>query len=138
MATGITVHDQAIAKYGEFKKQSNASKFIIFKIDAGKVVVDGDMSEDTNYETFVQLLPSSDCRYAVYKMNYTTNDGRPQTKLVFISWAPDTAPVKSKMVYAGSKDALTRALEGIMVKVSGTDLSEVAESVLQDACKRLG
>jgi hypothetical protein len=42
------------------------------------------------------------------------------------------------MIYAGSKDALTRALEGIMVKVAGTDHSEVSESVVGDACKRLG
>jgi len=138
MATGVTVHDDAISKYAEFKKQSNPSKFIIFKIDSGKVVLDGETSEDSVYETFLSRLPGADCRYAVYKMNYTTNDGRAQTKLVFISWAPDTAPVKAKMIYAGSKDALNRALEGIMVKVSGTDFSEVAESVLQDACKRLG
>lgn len=56
----------------------------------------------------------------------------------FFPRAPDSSPVKKKMIYAGSKDALTRALEGIMVKVSGTDLSEVADSVLNDACKRLG
>lgn len=86
MATGVSVHDQAIAKYAEFKKSSNAGKFIIFKIEDGKVVVDGDISEDSVYENFLTHLPADDCRYAVYKKDYTTNDGRPQTKLVFISW----------------------------------------------------
>jgi cofilin len=154
MATGVSVHDEAIAKYGEFKKSSSSKRFIIFKIHDGKIVVDGEMSEDTNYQSFVDLLPADDCRYAVYKKDYTTNDGRNQTKLVFISWydllvyflfffifcsrAPDSSPVKKKMIYAGSKDALTRGLEGIMVKVAGTDYSEVSESVLNDACKRLG
>jgi hypothetical protein len=42
------------------------------------------------------------------------------------------------MVYAGSKDALTKAFMGISVKVSGSDLSEVSESVLDDSCRRLG
>lgn len=42
------------------------------------------------------------------------------------------------MIYAGSKDALTRALEGIMVKVAGTDRSEVTENILEESCRRLG
>ncbi len=52
--------------------------------------------------------------------------------------APDSSPVKKKMIYAGSKDALTRALEGIMVKVAGTDRSEVTENILEESCRRLG
>jgi cofilin len=86
MSTGVSVHDDAIAKYSEFKKSSNASRFIIFKIEDGKVVVDGEMSESPVYEDFLNRLPADDCRYAVYKKDYTTNDGRSQTKLVFISW----------------------------------------------------
>ncbi len=86
MATGVSVHDDAIAKYAEFKKSSNASRYIIFKIVDGKIVLDGDMSEERNYEVFLDQLPVDDCRYAVYKKDYTTHDGRPQTKLVFISW----------------------------------------------------
>jgi cofilin len=86
MATGISVHDQAIAKYNEFKKNSNPGRFIIFKIQDGKVVLDGDISEDPDYQNFLNLLPSDDCRYAVYKRVFTTVDGRQNEKLVFISW----------------------------------------------------
>lgn len=81
------MHDEAIGKYSEFKKSSNPSRYIIFQIVDGKVVVDGDASDDTNYENFLSRLPADDCRYAVYKKDYTTNDGRPQQKLVFISWS---------------------------------------------------
>lgn len=38
---------------------------------------------------------------------------------------PDTAKVRSKMLYASSKDALRRTLVGIAIEVQGTDLSEV-------------
>lgn len=38
---------------------------------------------------------------------------------------PDTAKVRSKMLYASSKDALRRNLVGIAIEVQGTDLSEV-------------
>lgn len=40
------------------------------------------------------------------------------------------------MVYAGSKDALTRALVGVSTKISATDLSELTEQIVLDACKK--
>ena len=40
------------------------------------------------------------------------------------------------MVYAGSKDALTRAFVGISVKVTATDASELTEQIVIDACKK--
>lgn len=56
--------------------------------------------------------------------------------LTYFSRAPETAKVKSKMVYAGSKDALTRALVGISTKITATDLSELTESALVEACRK--
>lgn len=50
--------------------------------------------------------------------------------------SPDTAKIKSKMVYAGSKDALTKVLVGVAVKITATDLSEVTETLVQDACRK--
>jgi hypothetical protein len=41
------------------------------------------------------------------------------------------------MVYAGSKDALTRVLVGISVKITATDFSELTEAIVQDACRKL-
>ena len=50
--------------------------------------------------------------------------------------APDTAKIKAKMVYAGSKDALTRALVGVSTKISATDLSELTEDIITEACRK--
>lgn len=44
--------------------------------------------------------------------------------------------VKAKMVYAGSKDAVNRALTGIMVKLNVTDVSELTEKALVAECKK--
>lgn len=40
--------------------------------------------------------------------------------------SPDEAKIKTKMVYASSKDALRRALVGIASEIQGTDHSEIA------------
>ena len=41
-----------------------------------------------------------DPRYGVVDVNYTTDDGRPQEKIVFFLWSPDSCGVKDKMLYA--------------------------------------
>ena len=41
--------------------------------------------------------------------------------------APETAPIKSKMVYAGTKNDLKKALVGLSIEIQGTDLAEVDE-----------
>ena len=48
----------------------------------------------------------------------------------------DNAKVKDKMIYAGSKDALTRTLVGISIKVHATDLSELTEDIVIEACRK--
>lgn len=78
--------------------------------DKDRIVIDTNMAaagitNDQNYyETeFTAKLPPKEGRYAVYDLAYKTDDGRPQNKLVFITWAPDEAPIKEKMMYASSK-----------------------------------
>lgn len=56
--------------------------------------------------------------------------------LINKSRSPDTAGVKSKMVYAGSKDALTRVLVGVATKLTATDRSELTLEIMQDACRK--
>jgi cofilin len=85
-------------------------------------------------------LPENDCRYAVYDFEYDTASGEgKRSKIVFFIWSPDTAPVKSKMVYASSTDGFRRALNGISAEVQGTDFSEVAfETVLEKVSRNAG
>ena len=156
-ATGVTVADEVMTEFNEFKLGRVKAKFIIYKIVDGKIITDT-ISESDNFDEFISLLPPDDCRYAVYDMEFSTTDGRPGNKIVMVAWyyliqyhlfffhllvpdldglfvyltyrAPDTAKIKSKMVYAGSKDALTRALVGVSTKVTATDMSELSKEIL--------
>ena len=49
---------------------------------------------------------------------------------------PDTAKVQEKMLYAGSKDALGRVLVGVSVKINATDMSELTEAIVTEACQK--
>lgn len=40
------------------------------------------------------------------------------------------------MLYAGSKDALGRVLVGVSVKINATDMSELTEAIVTEACQK--
>ena len=50
--------------------------------------------------------------------------------------SPDSGTIKHKMLYAGSKDAVTRAFVGVATKVTATDLSELTEELVSDAARK--
>jgi len=84
-ATGVSVADATIAEFNDFKKATNPTKYMVMKIEKGQIITES-TSESASFEEFISGLPADDCRYAVYKMDFTTNDGRPGTKLVKIAW----------------------------------------------------
>jgi cofilin len=57
-------------------------------------------------------------------------------ELILGRWSPDTAPIKSKMVYASSKDSIKRSFNGIGAEIQGTDYAEVSyDAVLEKVSK---
>lgn len=85
--TGVTVDDAVVAQFAEFKKASNKITFIIYKIENdAKIVSEFTSGENETFDSFLSHLPADECRYALYSMDFTTNDGRPANKLVSITW----------------------------------------------------
>lgn len=158
MSTGITAADNLQEQFDNFKKQSNKQTYSIYHInDATKKVELLKVSEEgATFAEFLEELPEKSGRYALYKMQYITNDEREAEKVVFISWwveipndtfkkylmlpnfyrVPDSAKVKEKMLYAGTKDAVNKVFGGISVKLNATDKSELTEHDVKEACKK--
>ena len=101
-------------------------KYYVYEIKDKKTIViasKGDASK--SYDDFCAELPEDDCRYGLVDLDFKTDDGRPTSKLVFITWNPDTASIRNKMLYSGSKEALKTALSGVSIHVNATDRSEL-------------
>ncbi|KAJ6983197.1 LOW QUALITY PROTEIN: actin depolymerizing factor 4 [Populus alba x Populus x berolinensis] len=64
-------------------------------------------------------LPADECRYAVYDFDYVTEENCPEEAgLVFYWHGPlTTARVRSKMIYASSKDRFKRELDRLSCKL---------------------
>jgi cofilin len=43
-----------------------------------------------------------------------------------ISWVPDTAPIKNKMIYASSRESFKNSFVGIQAVIQATDVDEAS------------
>ncbi|KAE8684911.1 Actin-depolymerizing factor 1 [Hibiscus syriacus] len=69
--------------------------------------------------------------YAVYDFDFVTNENCQKSRIFFIAWSPDTSKVRSKMIYASSKDRFKRELDGIQVELQATDPTERGLDVIR-------
>jgi len=103
-------------------------------LDQKSVILEKTGAPDASYEEFCALFPPTDCRYGVYDYDYTDSEGCQKSKIVFFAWSPDTAKVRSKMIYAASKDSFRKELEGIHFEIQATDESEIDISEIKNKC----
>ncbi|KAH8082013.1 recombinant Actophorin [Cristinia sonorae] len=136
MASGVGVSGECAGIYNDLKL-GKKYKYIIYNLNKNytEIIVEK-TSTSTSYDDFIADLPEAECRWAVYDFDFEKEDGGKRNKLVFVSWSPDDAKVKQKMLFASSRDALRRSLVGIAAEIQGTEYSEVAyESVLEKASR---
>ncbi|KAK4435310.1 Serine racemase [Sesamum alatum] len=131
-ASGMSVHDECKLRFLELKAKRNY-RFIIFKIEEKiqQVVVEKLGQPDESYEDLASSLPDDECRYAIYDFDFTTDENCQKSKIYFIAWSPDTSKVRSKMVYASSKDRFKRELDGFQVELQATDPSEMSIDIVK-------
>eukprot|EP00033_Pygsuia_biforma_P000011 GCRY01000015.1.p2 GENE.GCRY01000015.1~~GCRY01000015.1.p2 ORF type:complete len:138 (+),score=36.17 GCRY01000015.1:75-488(+) len=137
MASGVGVSDECITKFQELKL-SHSLRYVIFKLndDHSEVIVEKDAAPEASYDEFTGSLPADDCRYAVYDYEFEF-EGAKRNKILFVVWAPDNAKVKSKMLYASSKDNLRKKFVGIGCEVQATDMSEIDEAEVNEKVLRV-
>ncbi|MBN3324066.1 COF2 protein, partial [Atractosteus spatula] len=141
-ASGVAVHDDVVNIFNAMKvrkageAEQDRLKAILFRLsnDEKQIIVDEGSElhvrdlqpgEDI-FKRVVGLLPEKDCRYALYDSSYETKDSRKED-LVFIMWAPENAPLKRKMIYASSKNALRSKLTGIKFEWQINEMGEIKD-----------
>jgi len=148
--SGVQVAQECITKFNELKL-GKSIKYIIYKLsDDNKEIVVEEASENKDWDTFREKLVTAKSknkmgketkgpRYAVYDFEYDLASGEgSRSKITFIAWSPDDAGIQSKMVYASSKDALKRSLNGLAAEFQANDEDDIEyQSVLSRVSKGL-
>ena len=85
------------------------------------------MDNFDSYDDFLKTIEDVEkqCRYAIVDISFETTDNRPTSKMVMVSWIPDTAKIREKMMYAGSKQALQSSCSGIGIQIDASDFSDL-------------
>ncbi|KAG0003314.1 cofilin [Entomortierella chlamydospora] len=123
-SSGVQADPDCLAAFQDLKI-GKKYKFIIYKLsDDKKSIVVESKAEAGSYDDFLKHLPETECRWAVYDFDYKIPDGE-RNKIVFFTWAPTEAPIRPKMLYASSKDALRKSLMGVGTDIQGTAADEV-------------
>lgn len=125
MSSGVKVNSECIEAYNNFKLgkkeafllfgfNDNATQIIVKHKEPVTSANSASISEkNQNWDKLIEMLPREDVAYAVADVHYNSSEGRgPSTGMVFVTWAPETAHIKRKMLMASSKDALKNALVG--------------------------
>ncbi|XP_005992999.2 cofilin-2-like [Latimeria chalumnae] len=146
LASGVTVSTEAIEVFEDMKVRKasvsaedikNRKKAVLFclsedmqqiVVEKGKEILVGDIgvTVEDPFLAFINLLPPNDCRYALYDACYETKELKKED-LVFIFWAPENAPLKSKMIYASSKNALLKEFSGIKCDLQANDMGDIGD-----------
>jgi len=136
-SSGIQVPQECIATFNEL----NTKKlwYIIYEIRDFKDIVVSKTHPRTEfkYEDFIEEFPETACRYVVldYEFELSETEGK-RNKIIFFNWTPDTANIKSKMIYASSKGALKSSIN-VAIEIQATDISEVSEEAVRERVTRV-
>jgi len=125
-------------------KRGKVYRYLIFHIkDERQICIESTGPREKTYSEFLEVLEEigpNECRYALYDFEYEhmcqgTSEGMKRSKLVLLSWCPDTAKIKKKMLYSSSWDALKKAYDGVGKFVQATDMSEASYDAVLEKCK---
>jgi cofilin len=136
-STGVRVSDEANSQWITFRFAEKQPTFMIFKIqNMQEIVTEFTSGNNEVFQTFLDKLPENECRFAVYSFDFTTKDGQAMNKMVSISWLPSTGKVKERILYTASRDVLHRTLSGVTTRINATDLDELTEEIVLEACRK--
>lgn len=140
-STGVTASDEVSSTFQDFKLgKGEKLRYIIYKIEDQKtIVIEKKGERSKTFEDFCGDLPEAEPRYGLVDLEFKTTDGRDTSKLVMITWNPDNAKIKPKMLYSGSKEAIKTALNGVGIHINATDHAELDfDTSILPVCQKFG
>jgi cofilin len=133
MNIGVSVNDNCNPAFEAVRqKKGRFATFIIQ--DAKEIVVNGAGDRDATMEDFFKALSSVPAAYGVFDHEWKTEDGCQKSKLVFVSFVPDTLKPQVKMVYAGAKTGLMQTFK-LNQDVHIADVAQLTPEKIQSHCK---
>ena len=132
MVSGIKTNEEVLSVY-KLLKNDRKLKALTIKINDQTILEVEKQFERKgfNYDDFLNAFPSDDSRFGVIDCDFTTLDGRPQEKILFILWSPINAKALKKMKYSTSVNAIVDGLGAIALTVQADSISDISRDFLE-------
>jgi len=131
-SSGVTVADECKAIFEEIKLGKKYRYVIYYIKDETQVCVEKTGARGETYEDFVKAITNDggdDCRYGVFDMEYMHEtqgaSASLKEKLILMSYCPDTAKIRLKMIYASTFEAVKKPLVGISKIIQAADMGDI-------------
>ncbi|KAL4422340.1 hypothetical protein ABPG75_008537 [Micractinium tetrahymenae] len=136
--SGIAVTEDAVNLFYLMRLKATY-KWALWQVDDSgqSVIIAAVGDKGSSWDDFLAALPDADCRYGVFDFDFQTVDGQKLHKMIFLNWAPDSARVKAKMMYASTKDFFKSHLDGLSLEFQASDREEISEQEVGDAVRAL-
>ncbi|GJN13272.1 hypothetical protein PR202_ga31625 [Eleusine coracana subsp. coracana] len=139
----IDVPERSKSAFMELKRRK-VHRYVIFKIDDRKeeIIVEKTGSPGESYDDFTASLPADDCRYAVYDLDFVSDDNCRKSKIFFISCvsvlrlSPSDSRIRAKTIYAVSRNQFRHELDGVHFEIQATDPDDMDFEVLRGRANR--
>ncbi|KAL7075993.1 hypothetical protein ACQ4LE_004491 [Meloidogyne hapla] len=143
MASGVKVDSVCKQAYDDLHNK-HLHSYLIFRIsdDDTTIIVEKKGEKNAPYAEFVKEMKSlvgdgKQCRYAAVDVQVDVQrqgaEGMSRiSKVIFVQYCPDEAPVRRRMLYASSVRALkaTLGLESLL-QIQASELSDIDEKVIK-------
>jgi len=125
--------DQAVKSTSSVMRLKGSPQYAVLRFDMARrsIIVEKTFDSSTSYDDFIATFPDSDCRYYLVDFPYTDAVGRELSRFMLITWTPENALVKDRMLYVTSSYSLRNELTGISLYVAAEEKDDVSyQSVL--------
>lgn len=128
----MEVAQEAIDTWRNMRKNNGDHRYIILKIaeDNEKLVtVDVAGEKNGTWDDFKAAMPKDLPRFAVFDLQYKTNDGRQESKLCFFMYCPDNCTNgKIKFAYSNNKAVVRSKIDPINKEFQVNDHDDLKEN----------
>uniref|UniRef100_A0A0E0Q6V5 ADF-H domain-containing protein n=1 Tax=Oryza rufipogon TaxID=4529 RepID=A0A0E0Q6V5_ORYRU len=133
----IEVPEKSKSAFWELMRRK-VQRYVIFKIDDRReeIVVEKTGAPWESYDDFTASLPADDCWYAVYDLDFVSDDNCRKSKIFFISWSPSLSCIRAKTIYAVSRNHFRHELDGVHFEIQATDPDDMDLEVLRGRANR--
>jgi len=129
MVSSFQVSQEAQDKFNALR-MSRASRYLIFRIteDKSTLILEKEGERSAPFSEFAAAMNLKEPRFAVYDLEFKTDDGRAESKVVFILYSPDDATNSSdRFMYAQNKEAVKQKISPVHKEMQINDYHDINE-----------